>query len=209
MADKYASALIIGVDTASIQPSWVPPNVQFEIDDIEDDWLWAKESFDFIHGRELILAIRDWPKLIKQSFQALKPGGYLELAGSVPLFASDDGTLPAEGAYLELAQVFFDMGEKIGASGKDPLRWRGLLEAMGFVDVKETILKIPTNPWPKDKRLKQIGALELAHYFYGIDNLFARAYTQVLGGDPAYLQILLAKCRKQVQDRSMHSYLPL
>ena len=176
---------------------------------MEDDWLWENESFDFIHGRELILTIRNWPKLISQTFNALKPGGYVQFAGSVPSFASDDGTLPQDSAYLEIAQIFFDMGEKIGTSGKDPLRWKDQLETAGFSDVVETILKIPTNPWPKDKRLKQIGSFELAHFLYGINNIFARGYTQILGGDPAYLEVLLAKSRAEVVNRKMHSYVPL
>ena len=32
--DKYQSATIVGVDESPIQPHWVPPNVQFEIDDV-------------------------------------------------------------------------------------------------------------------------------------------------------------------------------
>ena len=39
MAEKYPSAIVIGVDTAAVQPILVPPNVQFEIDDVESDWI--------------------------------------------------------------------------------------------------------------------------------------------------------------------------
>ena len=39
----------------------LPPNCQFEIEDIENDWLFEKSSFDFIFGRELLLSITDWP----------------------------------------------------------------------------------------------------------------------------------------------------
>jgi ubiquinone/menaquinone biosynthesis C-methylase UbiE len=37
MAEKYVSASVIGVDTAAVQPNMVPPNLQFEIDDVESD----------------------------------------------------------------------------------------------------------------------------------------------------------------------------
>lgn len=209
MAEKHASASVIGVDTAAVQPNMVPPNLQFEIDDIESDWLWAKDSFDFIHARELVLAVRDWPRLIRQSFEHLKPGGYLQLAGSVPLFTSDDGSLPPTSAYVEVAQIYFDMGDKIGTSGKEPLRWKDYLISAGFTDVVEVVLKIPTNPWPRDERMKQIGAFELLHFRDGISNIFARGYTQILGGDPAYFEVLMANARKEVLNRRMHSYLPL
>ena len=209
VADKYESAYVIGADIAPVQPSYVAPNLQFEVEDVESDWLWPKDSFDLIYGREMILSIRDWPKLIRQSLTHLKPGGYLELAGSVPLFASDDGTLPEGTAYVEMAQIYFDMAERIGASGKTPLKWKSMLEEAGFEDVTENILKIPTNPWPKDKRLKQIGAFEVAHFRDGVKNVFARGYTQVLGGDPNYFDIRFAQAREEVLDRNMHSYVPL
>ncbi|KAF9769629.1 hypothetical protein IL306_012930 [Fusarium sp. DS 682] len=50
MAEQYPSAKVIGVDTTPVQPN---------IDDVEDDWLWGEGTFDLIHGRELIMAIRD------------------------------------------------------------------------------------------------------------------------------------------------------
>lgn len=44
------------------------PNCYFEIDDAEKDWLYAPDSFDLIHNRNFICAIRDWPRLIGQAF---------------------------------------------------------------------------------------------------------------------------------------------
>lgn len=46
----------------------VPPNVQFEVDDIESDWTY-KSPFDFIHARYLATSIRDWPRLFRQIFE--------------------------------------------------------------------------------------------------------------------------------------------
>lgn len=66
---RYPSAEVVGTDLSPIQPSWVPPNVQFQIDDAECEWTFAKDSFDLIHIRHLTGAIQDWPALIKQAFQ--------------------------------------------------------------------------------------------------------------------------------------------
>jgi SAM-dependent methyltransferase len=209
VGDKHPSAEIIGVDTAAVQPNILPPNVQFEIDDIESDWLYGESSFDFIHGRELILSIRNWPRLVQQSFRALKPGGYFELSGSLPVISSDDGTHIPNSAFEEMAQVYFDMGDRIGASGKAPLSWKTQLEEAGFENVVEKVLKIPTNPWPKDPRMKKIGAFELSHFRDGISNVFARGYTQILGGDPLYFEILMARAKAEVSNRRMHTYLLL
>ncbi|KAK3988729.1 S-adenosyl-L-methionine-dependent methyltransferase [Cladorrhinum sp. PSN332] len=208
MADKYPSADVIGVDIAATQPDLIPPNLTFEIDDIENDWLWGESKFDFIHGRELIMAIRDWPRLLRQAYRALKPGAYIQLSASVPDFQSDDGTLPPDSAYIETGQIYFDMSERVGVSGKEPLKWVEYLQEAGYEDIVHKIYKIPTNPWPKDERLKRIGALELTHYRDGIMNVFARGYTGILGGDEAYFQILMARARREVEDRNMHSWVP-
>ena len=53
----------------------VPPNCRFELDDMERPWMWKENSFDFIFCRDLLLACRDFPKLIDQCYT------------SVPLFS--------------------------------------------------------------------------------------------------------------------------
>lgn len=47
----------------------VPPNLHFEIDDAEAEWLYKPSSHDFIHCRYLFHGIRDWPKLINQAMR--------------------------------------------------------------------------------------------------------------------------------------------
>jgi hypothetical protein len=44
----------------------VPPNVRFLVDDIEDEWGYEREPFDFIHARYLTGSIKDFPKLLGQ-----------------------------------------------------------------------------------------------------------------------------------------------
>jgi hypothetical protein len=60
---------VIGTDLSAIQPDWVPPNCRFEIDDAEQDWTFDPNLFDFIHNRNFICAIRNWPKLIAQTYK--------------------------------------------------------------------------------------------------------------------------------------------
>lgn len=43
----------------------VPPNVRFEVDDVEADWTYH-QKFDYIHCRFMGIAIKDWPRLIRQ-----------------------------------------------------------------------------------------------------------------------------------------------
>ena len=49
-ADEFPSAAVIGTDLSPIQPSWVPPNAKFVIEDAESDWLYSPaKAFDYIH----------------------------------------------------------------------------------------------------------------------------------------------------------------
>ena len=78
MADKYPASEVIGTDISPTQPSWVPPNLSFQIDDAQGDWTFQPNSFDFIHVRYMHAAIDDWAKFYRQMFQFLKPGGWFQ-----------------------------------------------------------------------------------------------------------------------------------
>lgn len=102
----------------------VPPNCRFEIDDIEMPWTLETDSFDFIHARDLLLSVRDWPKLIQQSYEYVtlhlfktradhhhshvKPGGYLELQCVYPKLRCDDGSAPVDSGLMEFSKEAMD-----------------------------------------------------------------------------------------------------
>ncbi|KAM0353294.1 hypothetical protein ACHAO7_000221 [Fusarium culmorum] len=67
MAEKYPSAEVLGLDLSPIQPSWVPPNVKFMVDDIEDEWLNG-DDFDFVHLRNMIPILKSPVTLLKQIY---------------------------------------------------------------------------------------------------------------------------------------------
>lgn len=65
----YPDCEVIGNDLSPIQPTWVPSNVKFEVDDIEDAWTYEKESFDYIHIRMLNGGIKKWEALLQKCFE--------------------------------------------------------------------------------------------------------------------------------------------
>ena len=68
-ADEYPSTTVIGTDLSPIQPSWVPPNLKFEVDDAQLDWTYAEADFDFVHIRCLMGSIESWPRLFRQAYR--------------------------------------------------------------------------------------------------------------------------------------------
>lgn len=126
----------------------MPPNCQFEIEDVENDWLFNKNSFDFIFGRELLLSITDWPHLIKQAYGHLKPGGYLELSITDLRTCCVDGSLDLRtSCFAESTNLIWEIGERMGTPLDAHERWRDQFTEAGFDDVQEHIFTIPIGPW--------------------------------------------------------------
>lgn len=86
VADEFPSSQVTGVDLSPIQPGWytyhhvqlvqkqaeidrIPPNVQFVIDDVNLEWNYPKDSFDFIHVRCLAGSLTTWPQFLKQCYE--------------------------------------------------------------------------------------------------------------------------------------------
>jgi SAM-dependent methyltransferase len=207
MADRYPSAQVTGVDIAPVQPSWIPPNCVFEVDDVEEDWSFRKESFDFIYAREFRMAIRDWDRLIRQSYQHLKPGGWLELSATIADLRTDDDSIPKDSACVEASRIFSEMAAKMGAPAEAPRSWAEKVARNGFVDVKEVVYKLPIGPWPRDKQLKEIGAVERMMLLEGIEAYMLRGYTKVLGGDLKTLAAILAQAKRELSDPKIHIYI--
>jgi SAM-dependent methyltransferase len=66
VADEYPAAEVIAVDLSPIQPKWVPPNVHFQLFDVEDDWDFPRK-FDLIYSRGLWIS--DWRRFFAQSIK--------------------------------------------------------------------------------------------------------------------------------------------
>jgi trans-aconitate methyltransferase len=115
MADAYPSASILGVDIAATQPPFVPPNCTFEIEDVEEDWPYRSAHFDFVHGRDLMTAVRDWPRLMTQAYAHLKPGGWIQLCSTIPGALSDDESIPPDSGYVDSGRLYFEIAERMGA----------------------------------------------------------------------------------------------
>lgn len=67
MADEYPSAQVVGIDISPHQLTWVPPNLEFVVDDIDDAWGHGS-GFDLAYFRNMALVLRDPQKIIDEVF---------------------------------------------------------------------------------------------------------------------------------------------
>jgi SAM-dependent methyltransferase len=71
-ADEHPETQVIGVDLSPIQPAFVPPNLTFMIEDIEDEWNYS-QSFDYIHSRFMSSAIASWTDFLTKCYKYASP----------------------------------------------------------------------------------------------------------------------------------------
>lgn len=141
IADTFPAAEVIATDLSPIQPKWIPPNLEFQVDDAEADrWSFSK-PFDYIHLRNLGGSIADWPKLIKNVYDNLAPGGYIEAVDWETYSRTDDDSLPADSAMAQWQRELNEAAEKSGREMRTAIKLKGWVEGAGFETVTEEVLK--------------------------------------------------------------------
>ena len=209
MAEKFPNTTFVGTDLSPVQPEVVPNNVHFEIDDFEaKDWAWPDNYFDYIHSRFIIGSVSSWQRLIRKAFQHTKPGGYFEMQEVNCRFTSDDSTLEEDSNLARWSRLIVKASQRYNRPIPMHTEFPSMFHQAGFVDVRQVVLKSPSNPWPKDKGLKEAGRYQLLAHVEGIEGVSLGLFTRGLGWKAEEVKILTAKLRAELKDRSIHSYQP-
>jgi len=208
-ADEHPSAEVIGTDVSPIQPTWVPPNVKFELDDAKAiPWPYPDNHFDLVHMRLLTGSISDWVAVYKEILRVLKPGGWFEHTEYDCDFASDDESQPPGAALGRWGALFTEAGERVGqrfdvAKDQRLLKW---MKEAGFTAIKEHPFKLPLGSWPKDPKMKEIGNFNLVMTDRSLEGFALYLFTQVLGWSVEETHVYIAQARKELRNKSIHGY---
>lgn len=181
MAEMFPDAEVVGTDLSPIQPTWVPPNCIFEVDDVTLEWTFRKDSFDFIHSREMFGSIADWEEYFRQCYIHLKPGGWVEALERGVKPVSDDGTVGPDHFWTTWGNTVLSAGEMWG-KGFDA--WEILkekMEAAGFVDVVQVPMKWPIGPWMENRHMKELGMWNALRLDTGLEGYVMRLFTMAGG----------------------------
>ncbi len=128
-------------------------------------------SFDFIHMRGMMTCFSDPRSILAKAYDAIAPGGYLEMQDSVfPMHCHDD-TL--EGTALDVwGKACIEAAIKIGRPWTNAVHYKRWMEELGFEDVREKIFECATSPVSCSSIFPFLLSLkELSCYF---DFLFGR-----------------------------------
>lgn len=198
-AKLHPEATVVGTDLSLIQPGLdsAPPNVSFVREDSEkDEWVFAA-PFDFVYLRFVLSCFDDHRAVMRKAFDAMRPGGWIELLDPTFELLCTDGTTEGTGI-KRWADLILQSGPVVGRDflvAKNYKRW--LLE-IGFVDVVEEVLPCPSeispprhfarlptyryhrehrgltfcvtivNHWPSDPKFRDVGRWEMLNAEKGV-----------------------------------------
>ncbi|TKA41015.1 hypothetical protein B0A54_07928 [Friedmanniomyces endolithicus] len=209
LADAHPECEVIGIDLSPGQPTLVPPNLKFLIDDAEDVWIYS-QPFTFIHARLMAGCFADWPNFFRQAHQNLEPGGWLEMQDyGLPVKSVDNTHLSTDvhrwGELLCAAarNLGRPMGSDVSESYKEWMR-----EA-GFVDIQTKMFMWPINSWPKDPYWKELGRWNQVNILEGLEGFCLALLTRGLGWRKEEVDVFVGRVGRDLRDRRIHAYFPM
>lgn len=228
VGEKFPSSTVIGVDLSPIQPVWIPPNVEFIVDDIEDEWVYP-DDFDYVHLRFIGMSIQDNPKLQQRIFQSvsqplvpfepspgshaccrnLKPGGWIEYHEIFPAPGCDDNTMPSDYALTTFYALCTEAFKKVYGFELDFVRHLPEdLQKQGFVNVQRKVFHIPIGDWARDQNMRTIGNYFCEAFMNFAMAMAARPLVE-FGLEKSDIQDLVNSVRDSLRSRGIHAYVPL
>ncbi|UNI20534.1 hypothetical protein JDV02_006612 [Purpureocillium takamizusanense] len=204
LGDLCPGADVVGNDLSPIQPTWVPSNVRFIIDDAELDWA-QPERYDYVHVRHMAASIRDWPRLFRQIFDSLKPGGWVELHEIDNTVYSEDGTLRPDNPLVELMDGLKAACDKIGRTMDPAPHLATWARDAGFARVDEQRFQLPVGTWPRDPRLKEVGAFMAMNFYDGVEAFTAVLLRDILGWPAEAVEMVNWRVRAASRRKDVHA----
>ncbi|KAL8999989.1 MAG: hypothetical protein Q9169_001234 [Polycauliona sp. 2 TL-2023] len=204
VAERFPTAEVTATDITCFQPTDVPPNVFFEIDDAQEEWTYT-EPFDFIHLRGLSGAFSDWTSVYKKAHKHLQVNGILEVAD----FGFITTMEPIADSYLSIYNgACLSAAEKSGITlGLDHIK-RTLLESAGFSIAKTRTLEIPLGTWSNDPRKKLAGKMALISALEGLEARSLRLLTRYMDWEAEDVRDLCDKVQEELMRPGVRPMVP-
>ncbi|KAK8025333.1 hypothetical protein PG990_003156 [Apiospora arundinis] len=206
-AREHPGAHILGTDLSKIQPENPPENIEFIRDDAEKPWEFGTTKFDYIHLRFVFSCFNDPKFVMRQAFEHMSPGGWIEYMDSTTDFASMDGSV--EGTTIQRWGELMRSGAAMRGRNLDVTRfYKQWLEEIGFVDVQERKFAGVLGPWCKDARMKHVGRLGARNLYDNISGISFRLL-EAQGYSTAQVEEFAANFRADLVNPTVHAYCPM
>ncbi|KAK1755746.1 S-adenosyl-L-methionine-dependent methyltransferase [Echria macrotheca] len=211
VAEQYPECEVIGIDVFPFNMSEdMPPNFDFQVDDLNSPSTFPSNYFDLVHSRMMAGGIHAdrWPSYLADILRVLRPGGWCQMVEIYFNAQSDNGTLTANHALQVWSQSYMQ-----SISGyKDPrvpLRLQSLMTQAGFVEVESRLLMLPLSGWSSNPRDNAIGVANRANVHRLLSSMVIYPFTQALGMTNTDVQLLVAQARSEADNPSLKAYFPV
>lgn len=180
MASVFTNVRFSGIDIVPIAPRTPPRNVHFEIADATQTLRWRDGTMDFVHARNVSLAITDYHGMLREAARVLRRGG-LFFSGEILRQVTFDSSRFAGEPVLDAprAENFYRLiNRTLGFRGLSNYadRIADYVQANGqFGPVHRQDYTIPIGEWSAFPNGQHLGAIYL-------NNLatFARSFAPML-----------------------------
>ena len=81
-----------------------------------------------------------------------------------------------------------------------------MLQAAGFIDINETVIRAPYNSWPADPHQKEIGRWYNLGLTEGLEALSLAPFTRVFQWPVHSVQRICEDAKKQIVNKKQHGY---
>ncbi|KAI0822861.1 S-adenosyl-L-methionine-dependent methyltransferase [Trametes gibbosa] len=186
MAKLFPYCTVVGVDLAPPRVDGdLPPNCRFEIDDANLGFAHYQGAFDVIHARAISAGIRDYPQLLQEFAQALRPGGVV-ISGDGDMQIFDEWRQPL--AYVEEGTPGFSWTHRVFFAAYNAMKNRGgsidtpsmcptwLRANDAYTDVGWHKVFVPIGPWgqtndPRERVIAEMLREDCLRYIAGLTPL--------------------------------------
>lgn len=154
-------------------------------------------------------SISNWPALIRNAYQNLSLGGWAEFQDLDWQCYSEDGSFSEDSSTYKWVTGLADASRKMGRDPNPGPGLEGWIKDAGFQNVRHQKFKFPIGPWPKDRRLKELGLWNVVQALEGLEGFSLRLYCSVLSWTKADVLDLLESVRKELLNGKLHCQVDL
>ena len=167
-------------------------------------------------GKHISKCRRPLPEVsLPQSFGSLhlrnlEPGGWIEIQDYGLPVRSADGTHVGTDLYRWgelLCAASTRLGRPLGSDCSDHyVTW---LRDAGFTDISVRMFMWPSNSWPRDPYMKEIGRWNQMNILDGLEGFCLALLIRGLGWKKEEVDIFVAKVSNDLRNRKIHAYFPM
>ncbi|KAK1639696.1 hypothetical protein BDP81DRAFT_447333 [Colletotrichum phormii] len=156
----------------------------------------------------MVGSFKSWSDTIKQAYDNLEPGGYLEIQDNeFPIFC-DDGSMPADPKVLKWTQLVIEATNIVGKSMTVAPTFKQLLEDAGFEDVQGRQEKWPISPWQQNNsKQRELGnCCRAGTMEEGLEPICMALFTRGFGWTQDEVVAFCAGVREELTQQTVHGY---